>query len=217
MTREVKKTCNQAIERALELSQKSLEELIAKRQQIKTHYKATLDSLKAIQQDVENTVKENNAHITRLKRKLVKHKMIKAETEEFEPATTKCRKLAEECDTELRSIANLNFDWEDKLNAKISMKTLNDLQVSSIPAFDQGFRLNAVSDDHKMSLLSHLIFSVISQNGATIQVKSHSFDETDSYDETGSYDSSTYRQFIIDEADVTEVEYNNSFASDDGY
>jgi hypothetical protein len=156
------------------LSQRSVEELIETRRQIQNSLQKTLENLEAVKSELTRQSADNESKISELTRKLEDHKMKKTEPRDFKSVDNGCRLLLEESSQDLKSIMNLTttLNWEKMVQTQIKMKTVKDQPISSNVLGE--FSVLQTTNDPKKSLLSHLIFSTIAQNGSTVTIKSDS-------------------------------------------
>ena len=167
------------------MCQRGVEELIETRRQIQNSLQKTLENLEAVKSELTRQSADNESKINELTRKLEDHKMKKTEPQDFKSVDNGCLLLLEESSQDLKSIMNMTttLNWEKMVQIKIKMKSLKDQPISS-NALDE-FSVLQTSNDPKKSLLSHLIFSTIAQNGSTVKIKSDSDLPDDNQSEIG--------------------------------
>ena len=148
------------------------------RRKMKTYFHEILDKLEAVKFEMTLRSAKNDAKIYELRNILDQYK--KAKTDQSEQSE-------KELDSTNRWTSTIR--WENELLIKIKLETFNNQSVHSIPLFQHGFRADEAITDPKITLLSHLLFSIINEDGATLAIREEEEDETTSTDE---YDRDDY-------------------------
>ena len=148
------------------------------RRKMKTYFHEILDKLEAVKFEMTLRSAKNDAKIYELRNILDQYK--KAKTDQSEQSE-------KELDSTNRWTSTIR--WENELLIKIKLETFNNQSVHSIPIFQHGFRADEAITDPKITLLSHLLFSIINEDGATLAIREEEEDETTSTDE---YDRDDY-------------------------
>jgi hypothetical protein len=144
---------------------------------MKSYFHEILDKLEAVKFEMTLKSAENDSKIYELKSILGQYK--KANTDRSEQS-------AKELDSTNQWTSTIN--WEKELLIKINLETFNNQSVHSIPIFQHGFRADEATTDPKITLLSHLLFSIINEDGATLAIHREDDETTLTSESEGSYD-----------------------------
>jgi hypothetical protein len=160
-----KESANLSVKEDYDQAKMNFKGALDARQKMKTYFHEILDKLEAVKCEMTVRSAENDAKIYELRSILDQYK--KANTGRSEQSE-------KELDSTNRWTSTIH--WEKELLIKIKLETFNNQSVHSIPIFQHGFRADEATVDPKITLLSHLLFSIINEDGAKLAIREE--DET---------------------------------------